>query len=153
MRALERSHSIGPTPLQLGETQEKNQWMGAARAEDGRIFSVPRTAKQVLFVEPRTGKVGFLEDAVSDMGGQAYYDAVAATTSCIYGVPFDAPRVLCIDPLSDAVSYIGTDLGNKRFKWGCGKWSHHTARDPPCYVVCGPDVLRLADLCFRCTRG
>ena len=112
------SNSIGLIPSELGETQQKNQWMGAALAKDGRIFSVPRTAREVLYVDTVKGRVGLLESQIQ--GDQAYYDAIAATTNCIYGVPFDAPRVLCIDPLSNSVTFIGRNLGNSRFKWGCG---------------------------------
>eukprot|EP00751_Fragilariopsis_kerguelensis_P047835 CAMPEP_0171026344 /NCGR_PEP_ID=MMETSP0736-20130129/34228_1 /TAXON_ID=186038 /ORGANISM="Fragilariopsis kerguelensis, Strain L26-C5" /LENGTH=248 /DNA_ID=CAMNT_0011466865 /DNA_START=622 /DNA_END=1365 /DNA_ORIENTATION=- len=46
--------------------------------------------------------------------------SVKGADGCIYGIPFDANRVVRFDPATKSLTSIGIDLGDDEFKWECG---------------------------------
>ena len=81
------------------------KWCAAARARDGRLFFLPRNARDmdILVFDPASGKHRLLRHPnVKSMAWGSrrnlYNGAVLGADGCIYGVPASASRVLRIDP-------------------------------------------------------
>lgn len=93
-------------------------WLGVVAAADGCIFGMPCSARPVLRLDPRTGEIstfGQLEEKTSSL---KYASGILGPSGrFIFGVPFNAPRVLCIDTEMLTVQLIGESYS------GINKWS------------------------------
>ena len=64
-------------------------------------------------------------------GDEKWKGTLAAPNSSIYGIPFDARRVMKVDPVNKSITHIGPDLGDE-LKWCDG------AITDSCVIYCVP---------------
>jgi hypothetical protein len=83
-----------------------NKWIGAVRAQNGKIYCIPFNASNVLVIDPTndtTATIGSLSS-----GGQKWRGGcLSPINGKIYGMPYDSDTVLVINPATDTVSTIG----------------------------------------------
>mmetsp|Transcript_3803 Transcript_3803/g.6872 ORF Transcript_3803/g.6872 Transcript_3803/m.6872 type:complete len:546 (-) Transcript_3803:11-1648(-) len=94
------------------------KWKGSILASDGRIYSIPFCATEVLCIDDpaseTTSTFGKLEE------GYGKWDSgVLARDGRIYCVPYNAEAVLCIDPYERTATTFG-NLGSLSAKWHGG---------------------------------
>ena len=97
-------------------------WGGALHPPSGRIYYAPfgPNAKQVLVLDPATEERALIgptmdkEFGISEGLGAKFVGAVLANDGCIYLVPCQSNKVVKVDPISDTVSALESDLSWKR---------------------------------------
>lgn len=112
-----------------------DKYLGAAVGEDGRVYGIPGTAREVLFVEPgnrdRVGLLGdtrggFVTNALQRKrlkwlrGVWAAADRIDGS-GAIYGIPANADRVLKVVPRTGAVTCVGPVVSAGT------RWKYHGA--------------------------
>jgi len=104
------------------------KWCGACKANDGRLFFLPRNAPEfkILVFDPAFGTTKFLEfprerriKGHFALTGQKYNGAVLGMDGCIYGIPACALHVVRIDPNLNRVEFVGSPKRGS-WKWGQG---------------------------------
>jgi YVTN family beta-propeller protein len=83
-----------------------NKWIGAVRAQNGKIYCIPHNATEVLVIDPTTDSTTTF--GTLPAGGQKWHGGcLAPANGKIYGMPYDSDTVLVIDPATDTVTTIG----------------------------------------------
>ena len=101
-------------------THGGHKWNGGVLGSDGCIYAIPSNASRVLRIDPAAPGDAAVEPIGPDLsthGGQKkkkkWNGGVLGSDGCIYAIPFNASRVLRIDPAAPgdaAVEPIGPDL-------------------------------------------
>lgn len=112
-----------------------DKYLGAAVGEDGRVYGIPGTAREVLFIEPANrDQVGLLGDTRGDFvtnalqrkrlkwlrGVWAAADSIKGP-GAIYGIPANADRVLKVVPRTGDVTCVGPVVSAGT------RWKYHGA--------------------------
>jgi hypothetical protein len=98
----------------------QDKWLGGEMSPCGQyIYGVPGTAKRVLRITVKTGKVDFIGPSYE--GKFKWLRAVVAPfDGCIYCLPINAKSVLKINPVTQEVTTIGGPFeGDWKWHGGC----------------------------------
>lgn len=83
-----------------------DKWIGAVRAQNGKIYCIPYNASNVLVIDPTNDSTTTIGTVAS--GGQKWRGGcLSPINGKIYGMPYDSDTVLVIDPATNNVSTIG----------------------------------------------
>ena len=130
---------IGPD---FGSTRGRCKWSSCCMGADGILYGVPDSSSEVLRITPATPTSSASVDTVGtdlgiDTADGKWIGAILAADGCIYAMPFNATRVLKIDPAQAEVSTVGIDLvAPTAGKTNGGKWhGGHLAADGCIYGV------------------
>ena len=74
---------------------------------------------------------------VEDGLSKKYASALLGPDGKIYGIPSDAGRVLCVDPVTNEVSFIGEDYGSDVPE----KWGQATVSSDEKFIFCAPHMM------------
>ena len=110
------------------------RWSGIAAAADGKLYCSPNNASRVLRIDPATDATELIGDDLSEHGkgsppghfglpGHMWSGIAAAADGKLYCAPFNASRVLRIDPATGATELIGDDLSAATGAKLAGGWS------------------------------
>lgn len=130
------------------------KFMGAVLGSDGKVYCVPHNARRVLMIDPASysaDNIGdeFVVDAdtistdfsISSDQPQLWWGAVLGGDGKIYCVPYNATRVLVIDPSVQSpvgrLSFLSASAGDAAIMGGPRKWSGG-ALAPDGRIVCAP---------------
>ena len=58
-------------------------------------------------------------------GNDKWSDSVLGADDCIYGIPYNARKVVRFNPVDESMEEIGPDLGDAHGKWKCGVLAHN----------------------------
>lgn len=111
-----------------------NKWCGGILAPNGKIYAIPYNATDFLIIDPANNtatrsKLGMDSNITSSLtlsGAAKWAGGVLAPDGKIYGIPFDSPDILIIDPLNNTATRTNmtatlTDAG----KWVGGALSQN----------------------------
>ena len=91
---------------------------------DGNIYALSHRHRKVLKIDVVKKKYFLIGDFIqSSHRFDGWGDAVVGSDRCIYWPPFNANRTVQFDILTQSVSLVGDDFGNKYFKWWGGALS------------------------------
>jgi YVTN family beta-propeller protein len=85
---------------------DANKWIGAVRAQNGKIYCIPYNAANVLVIDPSNDST-YTFGTVSSGGQKWRGGCLAPANGKIYGMPYDSDTVLVIDPATDTLTTIG----------------------------------------------
>lgn len=137
---------IGPDAVGTGQGES---YGGAAAATNGCVYFMPRASSGVMCVDPVLGTVSELGDGTgaeppppaSSLGegglSKKYASALLGPDGKIYGIPSDAGRVLCVDPVTNEVCFIGEDYGSDTPE----KWGQATVSSDEKFIYCAPHMM------------
>ena len=102
-------------------SNHSNKWSGIALAANGKLYCSPFGASRVLRIDPATGATKLIGDeGATETAGfginrwlgivNRWSGIVAAADGKLYCSPSNVPRVLRIDPATDATELIGDDF-------------------------------------------
>lgn len=96
------------------------KWSSGAWGVDGKLYSAPTHAGNILIVDPVAFTATRSTMGASTSGSWMWNGQVAASNGMIYGVPFDTSTILRIDPTAGTATNVtmGASLS------GSGKWIH-----------------------------
>jgi hypothetical protein len=104
---------IGPD---LGDGEFK--WECGVRANNGRIYCVPAFAEHILKIDINDGTVETLDNVeLPETGCDLWSSGALAADSNIYYMPYNARRIMKLNPDNDSLSSVGDDLGEDGFKY------------------------------------
>lgn len=92
------------------------KYHGAVATRCGKIVCIPACAERVLLVDAG----GVREIGPRLQGAAKWYGGLLGDDGRVYGVPFNADRVLRVDPATERVSLMGPSLGAGGYKWHGG---------------------------------
>ena len=104
----------------FGDTLEFDfKWVGGCLASNGRIYGIPNGNRQVLEIDPVTGRYCLF--GYTSSGNFKWTGCAVGEDGLIYGMPRSANSVLVIDPVSQSVKEhsIGTNYGQDHHYGGC----------------------------------
>lgn len=133
--------TIGSFPI--GEELYKT----AVVAENGKVYAMPKYANNVLCIDPATDSMhtfGNFEELYSDYYLNMYYRFerwIPASNGKIYGIPYKASKVVCIDTNVETISFIGDDYGTA-YEWRSG------AIGPDGKIYCVPYTTSTDVMCI-----
>ena len=99
------------------------KWSDGVMADSGVIYCIPFVSDKVLKIETNVGEnngnVTIIDAKLPEEGANAKWasGATSKIDGCIYCMPFNANRILKIDPKDDSFQSVGEDLGNKQYKF------------------------------------
>lgn len=122
-----------PFPDANDEAREHYRWAwhGAALNKNSTaIYCIPSNAQHVLKVDLETSSTCYLPiPPLSQMdtsqhakllaGSNKWYGGILGNDNCVYGIPYAAGSVLCIDANTDQVSLLG-DFGWNKYNFHGG---------------------------------
>ena len=97
--------------------QGPSLWSKGVLALDGNNYFMPRRARRMLKLDPRTDTVESVGDDIKG-GPCKYLEGVLGIDGCIYGMPWGSKRILKYDPTSGATSDIGQEISRSNFRGG-----------------------------------
>lgn len=94
-------------------------YFGGSLGYDGKIYFIPRSAPEVLVVDPTDDSYYFLS-GLNNTTSAAWGGAVTAPNGNIYGIPFNSHQFLKIDVEKQTTELIGdlSSLGSAKFVGG-----------------------------------
>ena len=89
------------------------------RAKNGSIYCAPSYAERMLKINTNDGTVETLLDNVEwpETGDYLWQSGALATDNNIYYMPFNARRIMKLNPGNESLSSVGDDLGEGRWKY------------------------------------
>eukprot|EP00986_Skeletonema_menzelii_P009404 scaffold4266_cov139-Skeletonema_menzelii.AAC.28 len=123
-----------PFPNVNGELKQQQcrwAWHGAAlNTNSTAIYCIPSNAEHVLKVDLETSTTSYLSipplpqmDPLQHekllAGSNKWYGGIRGNDNCVYGIPYAAGSVLCIDANTDQVSLLG-DFGWNKYNFHGG---------------------------------
>jgi streptogramin lyase len=100
------------------------KWACGVRANNGKIYCAPYDAEHILKIDPIQGTVETLDDVelpeteLPETGnGYLWASGALAQDNYIYYMPFDARRIMRLNPDNDSLTSVGDDLGEQGFKY------------------------------------
>jgi len=136
------------------------KWHGCVRGRDGTLYGIPSHASRVLKIVPDTGTVCTIGEDIDSgplwednrrwqVGKYKYGGGTLGPDGCVYCFPYDAHRVLKIDPNrggEEEVSLLGIADGFAKDFECHNKWQNGFAgRDGCVYAipVSAPAILKI----------
>ena len=124
-RCIIKFDPISETISTIGGTEDRSLACdNGALGSDGNIYALSHRHRKVLKIDVVKKKYFLIGDFIqSSHRFDGWGDAVVGSDRCIYWQPFNANRTVQFDILTQSVSLVGDDFGNKYFKWWGGALS------------------------------
>ena len=104
---------IGPD---FGDGEAK--WLCGVRANTGSIYCAPHCANHILKIKRSDGTVETLDNVeLPETGDDLWASGALATDNHIYYMPYNARRIMRLNPDNDSLSSVGDDLGGEWCKY------------------------------------
>jgi hypothetical protein len=104
--------------VSLGDAGAK--WAGGVLAPNGKIYAIPRTAPDILVIDPVAGTAQRTAMGANLTGTDKWTGGVLAPNGKIYAIPENANDILVIDPAAGAATRTTMDL---TMPAGTSRWS------------------------------
>jgi hypothetical protein len=107
--------SLTPIGPDLGS--RGNKWRCGVRDTRGNIYCAPAYADHFLKIDTVRGAVEILAGVAMPETGECLWESGAlAADNNIYYMPYNARRIMKLNPDNDSLSSVGDDLGEQGFK-------------------------------------
>jgi len=105
--------------VELPETGRYSSWVSGALAPDNRIYYIPESARRIMRLNSDNDTLSSVGDDLGRRGGGKYSGTVVGNDDCVYGIPYEATRIVKYNPADpDTTSTVGEEAEQEVF--GCG---------------------------------
>ena len=109
--------SLGPSINLFGNFSGGSKWVGGVLAPNGKIYAIPRDARQILEINP-VNRTTTLFGQLIDSGERKWAGGVLAQNGKIYGIPLNQTQVLEIDPSNNNIRFLKSFSGGNKWFGG-----------------------------------